>query len=227
MRLYDLRDHLVLRFQNKACDFLKAYTSNTLDKPRNAFLTSKGNIVVTCYQVVISPDKMLIVIEKSFYERLRKHLGLYLDISGVTLEIAQEYHLYYNLDKDYVPERGEIFIEEGRGQLIGRREAMEASVSDEAFTRFRLATHLPMQGIDYDEEMLLNIGNEEFVSYTKGCYLGQEIIARVHYKARPPRRLVARYEDECTGQEAAQMTSKVRDQATGRVLGFVFVPNEI
>ena len=39
--------------------------------------------------------------------------------------------------------------------------------------------------VDDDEELLLNIFPDGYVSYTKGCYLGQEIIARVHYRAKP------------------------------------------
>ena len=32
--------------------------------------------------------------------------------------------------------------------------------------------------------------NERAVSFTKGCYIGQETVARLHYKGKPNRRLV-------------------------------------
>ncbi len=31
--------------------------------------------------------------------------------------------------------------------------------------------------------------NERAVSFTKGCYIGQETVARLHYKGKPNRRL--------------------------------------
>jgi folate-binding protein YgfZ len=32
--------------------------------------------------------------------------------------------------------------------------------------------------------------NDRAVSFTKGCYIGQETVARLHYKGKPNRRLV-------------------------------------
>ena len=85
---------------------------------------------------------------------------------------------------------------------------------------------MPVQGIDFDEELLLNVANEEFVSYTKGCYLGQEIIARVHHRSKPPKKLIVKPLEECQPAEAARMTSKCVDPETGKMVGFIFVDNE-
>lgn len=40
-----------------------------------------------------------------------------------------------------------------------------------------------------DNHILLETGLDEAVSYTKGCYLGQEIIARIHWRGQPARRV--------------------------------------
>ena len=52
-------------------------------------------------------------------------------------------------------------------------------------------------GVDYDSEAFpQETGDELAVSYSKGCYLGQEVIARIHYRGgvqRAPRGL--RFED--------------------------------
>jgi len=49
-------------------------------------------------------------------------------------------------------------------------------------------------GLDYGEENFpQETGEESAVSYTKGCYLGQEVVARIHYRGgvqRLPRRLL-------------------------------------
>ena len=246
MRLYPLDNKIVLRVKNNAAEFLKGYTTNTLDAPRNAFVNIRGQIVCTFDQMAIrpqalargtsagavecpvlsSPEKVLVVIEKQYVDRLSAHLKPYLQLAGTVIEPAPEFHLYFDLDDQHEPQRGEIFVIQKKGKLIGTTAELTSNVSEPEFTLFRLKNQLPVQGIDFDEELLLNVANEEFVSYTKGCYLGQEIIARVHHRSKPPKKLVVKSLDQCGKEEASRMTSKSVDPETGKTLGFVFIANE-
>ncbi|MEM7588380.1 MAG: hypothetical protein AAF560_33640 [Acidobacteriota bacterium] len=61
-----------------------------------------------------------------------------------------------------------------------------------AFDRLRVTASRPLFGIDFDaanfpQETGLD---EQAVSYTKGCYLGQEVVARIHYRGGVNRRLL-------------------------------------
>src|SRR3989338_1249927 len=152
MRLIHLPNKMAIRFKNKACEFLKAYTSNALDKPGNAFVNIKGQIVCTFDQMVISPEKVLIVIERQFFERLRKHLEKYLSLGETVMEEAREFHFYYDLEGDYEPERGEIYILKTKGVLIGTQRQWPSVVSEQEWTLYRLKNQIPVQGVDYDEE---------------------------------------------------------------------------
>lgn len=120
---------------------------------------------------------------------------------------------------------GTLVIPQKKGRLLIAETLMPAQVSDEEFTLFRLQNNIPLQGIDYRDEFLLNVGDEEFVSYVKGCFLGQEPIAKVHNRSKPTWKLAVRYRDECTEEERQKMTSIVVDPATRRSRGFVFVPS--
>ncbi len=221
MKLHTLSNKLVLRFENKACEFLKGFVSNALEAPRNAFLDVHGKIVAVFDQIVLNENEVLIVIERPFLGRLKKHLEKYLALGDTRLR-EEAYRVYFDLEGGVRPEEGAFRIPQKVGALILSKNEHPADVSGEAFTLFRLKNNLPVQGIDYDEEMLLNVGNEEFVSYTKGCYLGQEIIARVHYRSKPPKKLVVKVEADCGRDEAAAMTSKTLDPVSGKTLGFVF-----
>ena len=55
----------------------------------------------------------------------------------------------------------------------------------------RIESGRPRFGVDLDESVIPQEGglNERAVSFTKGCYVGQETIARLHYRGRPNRRL--------------------------------------
>ncbi len=69
------------------------------------------------------------------------------------------------------------------------REAV--AVSLEAAECLRIEHGRPRFGIDLDETVIPQEAglNERAVSFTKGCYVGQETVARLHYKGKPNRRL--------------------------------------
>jgi folate-binding protein YgfZ len=50
----------------------------------------------------------------------------------------------------------------------------------------------PRYGVDLDESVIPQEAglNERAVSFTKGCYVGQETVARLHYRGKPNRRLL-------------------------------------
>lgn len=220
-----LTDKSVLRLSGNVEKFMQGLTSNTLDRPRNAFVTIHGRIVATFDQVRAGDDAVLIVVEPGVVEPLRQHVAKYLLINRTRVE-ALDLRVYFDLAGDVTPTEGEYVIAQQAGQLwITAREA-SAEVSDEAFRQFRVAHNIPRQGVDYTHEFLLNVSAEEFVSYSKGCFLGQEPIAKVHNRSRPSRVLAACFADELTPEQRAKMTSTVIDPESGRERGFVFLDNK-
>ncbi len=61
-----------------------------------------------------------------------------------------------------------------------------------AFEAARIAAHIPRPGLDSDHKTLPHeIGLiDDAVHLNKGCYRGQETVARIHNVGHPPRRLV-------------------------------------
>ena len=73
-----------------------------------------------------------------------------------------------------------------RGPESGAR-----AVGQEALEIARIEAGVPREGADVnDTNILLEAGFDNAVSYTKGCYLGQEIIARIHWRGQPAKRLL-------------------------------------
>ena len=64
-------------------------------------------------------------------------------------------------------------------------------VSPEAAECLRVELGRPRYGIDMDETTIPQEAglNERAVSFSKGCYVGQETVARLHYRGRPNRHL--------------------------------------
>lgn len=64
------------------------------------------------------------------------------------------------------------------------------AVSSSSFHTKRMRAKQAMFPFDINgEHLLLEAGLSEAISFTKGCYVGQEVIARIDSQGRPPRKL--------------------------------------
>lgn len=219
MRLYHC-DKLVLRASPNPASLLNGITTNVLGAPQTAFLDVFGKIVVIADQVRVKDD-VLLVIERQFLQRFKKHIHQYLLLCDAKLT-EEHFFVYWNLDQDYEAGGDEYIIPQKAGQLVLSPDDLACSISDEEFTRFRLKHNLPLQGKDFDQEMALNVG-ESFISFTKGCFLGQEVIARVKSRSKPPKKLIVVNDIQCTPDQKKQMTSVSLNPSTGVKQGFLFV----
>ncbi|ONH30269.1 glycine cleavage system protein T [Pseudofrankia asymbiotica] len=86
----------------------------------------------------------------------------------------------------------------------------------EAFEAERVAAHRPRLGVDTDHRTIPNEVSwlTSAVHLDKGCYRGQETVARVQNLGRPPRRLVLLHLDGALAAPGSPVT------AAGRQVGF-------
>jgi folate-binding protein YgfZ len=91
-----------------------------------------------------------------------------------------------------------------------------------AFEAMRVAGHRPRLGRDTDHRTLPSEAGwvAEAVHLDKGCYRGQETVARVHNLGRPPRRLVLLHLDGVATDELPAAGTPVTT-ADGRTVGTV------
>jgi folate-binding protein YgfZ len=88
----------------------------------------------------------------------------------------------------------DLLIEEAgaTGQVAAAlTEAGAVPVSEAAGECLRVERGRPRYGIDLDDSVIPQEAglNACAVSFTKGCYVGQETVARMHYRGRPNRTL--------------------------------------
>ncbi|MDQ3093377.1 MAG: folate-binding protein [Actinomycetota bacterium] len=64
-------------------------------------------------------------------------------------------------------------------------------VSEEAAEILRIESGRPRHGVELDETVIPQEAglNDRAVSFTKGCYVGQETVARLHWRGKPNRHL--------------------------------------
>jgi folate-binding protein YgfZ len=120
-------------------------------------------------------------------------------ISGVAgLPAAEHAHLAATLDRiDVVAVRTDAGIDlicesERTGELTRALSARGAQpISDATAECVRIEQGRPRYGIDLDDSVIPQEAglNERAVSFQKGCYVGQETVARLFYRGKPNRQL--------------------------------------
>jgi folate-binding protein YgfZ len=90
----------------------------------------------------------------------------------------------------------------------------------DALEVLRVEAGVPRYGVDAsDANVVLEVLDEsEAVSYTKGCYVGQEIIARIHWRGHVAKKLAGLVFE---GEVGAAAGSKIKSADGGREVGRV------
>ena len=96
------------------------------------------------------------------------------------------------------------------------RERGALDVSEEAAECLRLERGRPRYGFELDDSVIPQEAglNERAVSFTKGCYVGQETVARLFYKGRPNRHLRGL---RLSGPAATGETLRLGEREVGRI----------
>jgi folate-binding protein YgfZ len=109
-------------------------------------------------------------------------------------------------------------------------------LSAEAYEALRIEAGTPRYGVDMGEDRLpIEAGIADAVSFTKGCYLGQEVIARATNLGHINRKLVGLWLDgevpatpldklsAPSRPDAGFVTSSIRSQRFGRAIALAYV----
>jgi folate-binding protein YgfZ len=173
-----------------------------------AFFTNvKGRIVG--HGLVTCRDQELVVIgTPNQAPRLIEHLERYLIRDDVQLRDAtgDRRHLLLSRDDGHDAnvaiswnligsERAvllELSSDEFASVLDTLREQGYVSAGPPAFTAARVEAGMPLWGVDFDEQNFpQEVGRDrQAISFTKGCYLGQETVARIDALGHVNQRLV-------------------------------------
>ena len=89
----------------------------------------------------------------------------------------------------------------------------------------RIEAGIPRYGIDMDEtNVVTEAALDEAVSYTKGCYVGQEIIARIKYRGHVAKKLSGLAFGREAKVEAGADIRSLDDKETGRLTSVAYSP---
>ncbi len=142
-----------------------------------------------------------------------EHANVRVEIAGVACVLVRT-----DLGVDVICDAAAF--EAVREALLG---AGAQPVSEQATEILRVERGRPRYGIDLDETVIPQEAglNERAVSFTKGCYVGQETVARLYYKGKPNRHLRGLRLSE-PAEPGAEL--RLGERAVGRLTSAVVSP---
>lgn len=161
-----------------------------------ALLTPQGKFLAEFF-ILSEPDRLLLDCERAQAAMLVQRLARYRLRAKVEIrDLSAALGVYAAWDG--VPDVSAITAPDPRLALAGWRVLAPAPIpttateADWDIHRLRLGLPDGTRDLEPDKTVLLEAGFDELngVSWTKGCYMGQELTARTHYRGLLKRRLV-------------------------------------
>jgi folate-binding protein YgfZ len=175
-------------------------------------LTPKARVIAPLVVLRRGEDDFLVLTEPDLGDRVARELLRFRFAARAEIE-PEEHQSWVVLGGD------EVLDERPEGEEVGEAE----------YERWRVEAGVPRWGRELDETILpAEAGlTETHVSFTKGCYPGQEPIARQRYRGKVNRRLrVLRVEGEPAGEELVlgdKVVGRITSRAGDRALAYVRV----
>jgi len=175
-------------------------------------LTPKARVIAPLAVLRRAGDDFLLITEPDLGDRVRAELTRYRFAAKAEIE----------------PEEHDSWLVLGGPEVLDERPAGE-EVDEAEYERWRVEAGVPRWGHEIDETILpAEAGlTETHVSFTKGCFPGQEPIARQRYRGKVNRRLrVLRVDGEPSGAELVlgdKVVGRITSRAGDRALAYVRV----
>lgn len=177
-----------------------------------AMLTPKGGMVGDV-RVIPLADALVIDTGPGFGATVKAFLSKYLISEEAELEDAPGLALVGYLGPKAVKPEGLAVLPDliGRGfdVLVNRPVAPPAlpQVDEATYEVLRVEAGIPKYGVDMTETTIpleANLG-ERAIHYQKGCYIGQEVIARATYRGQMAKRLTGLLLDELSPERGTEL----------------------
>ena len=194
-----LKNRSLLKISGKdAEEFLQNQFSNDIEKidsnkvQFNAYCQHQGKVIAFFWVMRMDKD-FLLSFPGELLEKIENRLKIFVIMSDVIIENVTNVLSQTGLINEYsqnecrINDELAVVIEDSNGQSV------ELAENHIAWEKAYLDSHLPEIYNVTSEKLvpqMLNLDiNELGVSFSKGCYPGQEVVARLHYLGSAKRRL--------------------------------------
>ena len=182
--------------------FIQNLITNDIDKSKknhflySCLLTPQGKFIADFF-IFKKNDKFIFEIHEKYYETLVQKLNLYKLKSNIKIKNIDSMYSFVIFDRINPTNKFEIFNFDPRNNNIGKKLIQNLStltnnkilteINEEKYREILIKNHVPYSTYDLKENKSLllenNFDNLNAISWDKGCYVGQELTARMKYRA--------------------------------------------
>lgn len=210
-----------------------------------AFPNAQGRLLAVV-RVLRRGDRFLIETEAATREKLYQNLFRFTFAGDFFVEDLSDQFQYFELFGLAEPPTTTGGWTFRSGPTFGHFAALEAAgefqdrlvsnnaiaIDDDLYETLRIDRGIPKYGVDMDEDTVVpELGLDRMISYTKGCYVGQEIIARIHFRGHVAKQLAGLvFDGEAETRPAGSVPLSALELSTtdgrnaGRVTSAAFSP---
>src|ERR1041384_5178733 len=235
---------LISVWGKEAVQFLNGLISNDVAKLEDgeqmtaAFPNVQGRLVALV-RVLKQGDKFLFETDEATHEKVFQNLHRFTFAGDFFVEDLSEQYSYFEvINSDIGFPKSEIITFGGKMSQDffvpadfaasfenDLKEEGAIEISGELYETLRIENGVPKYGVDMDETtVVLETGLDEAVSFTKGCYIGQEIIARIHFRGHVAKKLTGLLFKEKMDVKPGDELTSPEGKPAGRITSVTFSP---
>lgn len=249
---YEQKRGLIAVWGKEAVQFLNGLITNDVAKLEDnkqmlaAFPNAQGRLLAMV-RVLRRGDKFLFETEAATREKVFNNLFRFTYAGDFFVEDLSDNYRYFEMQgAEFKVQNAETiefrnrngadyFVpnDAAKSFLNELREQNAVEISEELYEVLRIENGVPLYGIDADETTIVPELGDESISYQKGCYIGQEIIARIHFRGHVAKKLTglilereAKAGDELKsleGKNAGKITSVTFSPTLEKFIALAFV----
>ena len=229
--LIHLKNRALLKFSGSESEtFLQAQLSNDISKldnssvQINAYCQHQGKILAL-FWVIRTGDDFLLSFPLDLLDSIQSRLQMFVLMADVKITDVTEQYLQIGLIGN--SQKDSLHINEQLSLILADPKKLSKFdfTSQDYWDKACIDSFLPEVSIASTETyipQMLNLDIDEFgVNFSKGCFPGQEVVARLHYLGKAKRRLFAFKSDSplsigdtlyCAESKSAKATGSVVSQ---------------
>lgn len=252
---YEQKRGLIQVWGKEAVQFLNGLITNDVaeladgEQMSAAFPNAQGRLLATV-RVLRNDDRFLFETETETHQKVFQNLFRFTFAGDFFVEDSSEDYRYFELanlkseisNPDFIKFQNDfgaaIFVPNDRAKdfVSELKNENAVEISAELYDVLRIENGTPLYAVDADETTIVPELGDDAISYNKGCYIGQEIIARIHFRGRVAKRLTglileseAKAGDELKsldGKNAGKITSAAFSPTLKKFIALAFVRYE-
>jgi folate-binding protein YgfZ len=204
MSLITLAHRTVIEFKGEdVIAFLQGQTTNDMARLTpdaclyTVFLNSQGKFMNDAFAIMLAFDHVWLDVEAEHAIELLKKLNMYKLRSKVTLALRVDIGVYACFESPTVAGDA-LIVQDPRAAEMGYRVyttiKQKTSLDLTVYDTQRIRLCIPDGALDvpYERGFIMEYGFDRLnaIDFQKGCYVGQELTARMHYRKLGKRQLV-------------------------------------